>query len=177
MDCKRQSVDGVLGIWTRDRRMEGAYESTELWRPHTTPYFDNDVLDGYLYLQFECIRDSSKWALKWCHSVVIDDTVSFRNLSFYSDDRSLCPVYVQSDFLLKLEREDQTIPMLVHTLNLGRSIFTKMSRNLLLVFLNQFRIQDGSSLCVLPQRVLCFDDLWGMQKKSILFCQLPGTKT
>ena len=25
-------VDGVLGIRTRDRRMEGADESTELWR-------------------------------------------------------------------------------------------------------------------------------------------------
>ena len=25
------SVDGVLGIWTQDRNMEGADESTQLW--------------------------------------------------------------------------------------------------------------------------------------------------
>ena len=28
----RKSVDGGLGIRTRDRRMEGVDESTELWR-------------------------------------------------------------------------------------------------------------------------------------------------
>ena len=28
-----KSVDGVLGIWTRGRRMVGADETTELWRP------------------------------------------------------------------------------------------------------------------------------------------------
>ena len=27
------SIDGVLGIRTRDHRMEGVYESTVLWRP------------------------------------------------------------------------------------------------------------------------------------------------
>ena len=27
-----KSVDGVLGIWTQGSRMEGANESTELWR-------------------------------------------------------------------------------------------------------------------------------------------------
>ena len=34
--CKKiyyQSVDGVLGIRTRDRRMVGGNKSTELWRP------------------------------------------------------------------------------------------------------------------------------------------------
>ena len=30
-----KSVDGVLGIRTRSRRMEGADETTELWRPPT----------------------------------------------------------------------------------------------------------------------------------------------
>ena len=28
-----KSLDGVLGIWTRGRRMVGADETTELWRP------------------------------------------------------------------------------------------------------------------------------------------------
>ena len=28
-----KSIDGVLGIWTRGRRMVGADETTELWRP------------------------------------------------------------------------------------------------------------------------------------------------
>ena len=31
-----KSVDGVLGIWTRGRRMVGADETTELWRPPTS---------------------------------------------------------------------------------------------------------------------------------------------
>ena len=30
-----KSIDGVLGIRTRGRRMEGADETTELWRPPT----------------------------------------------------------------------------------------------------------------------------------------------
>ena len=30
-----KSVDGVFGIRTRSRRMEGADETTELWRPPT----------------------------------------------------------------------------------------------------------------------------------------------
>ena len=30
-----KNIDGVLGIWTRDRRMVGEDKSTELWRPPT----------------------------------------------------------------------------------------------------------------------------------------------
>ena len=36
-----KSIDGVLGIRTRGRRMEGADETTELWRP---PGFESFAL-------------------------------------------------------------------------------------------------------------------------------------
>ena len=45
-----KSVDGVLGIRTRGRRMVGADETTELWRP---------PLDGTLVSSYdECLRSS-----------------------------------------------------------------------------------------------------------------------
>ena len=34
-----KSIDGVLGIRTRGRRMVGADETTELWRPPKNKYF------------------------------------------------------------------------------------------------------------------------------------------
>ena len=36
-----KSIDGVLGIWTRGRRMVGAGETTELWRPPLNCYFES----------------------------------------------------------------------------------------------------------------------------------------
>ena len=36
-----KSIDGVLGIWTRGRRMVGADETIELWRP---PYYISSFL-------------------------------------------------------------------------------------------------------------------------------------
>ena len=34
-----KSIDGVLSIWTRGRRMVGTGETTELWRPTKCNYF------------------------------------------------------------------------------------------------------------------------------------------
>ena len=41
-----KSVDGVLGIWTWDRIMEGADESTELWQPTSFLLFMVWVKEG-----------------------------------------------------------------------------------------------------------------------------------
>ena len=38
-----KSIDGVLGIRTRGRKMEGADETTEIWRPA-----ENGILQGIL---------------------------------------------------------------------------------------------------------------------------------
>ena len=37
------SISGELGIQTRDRRMEGSNESTDLWRPPYTGCFTTNV--------------------------------------------------------------------------------------------------------------------------------------
>ena len=45
-----KSVDGVLGIRTRGRRMVGADETTELWRP---PIVTFSLLNKNLVTEFE----------------------------------------------------------------------------------------------------------------------------
>ena len=45
-----KSVDGVFGIWTWGHRIQGPYETTELWRPsnHSKVYSDMVVVVGWL---------------------------------------------------------------------------------------------------------------------------------
>ena len=40
---KCESIDGVLGIRTRDCNMVGAHKSTELWRPHDAFLFEGQI--------------------------------------------------------------------------------------------------------------------------------------
>ena len=49
-----RGIDGVQGIRTRDRRMVGADESTELWRPRTDFFLKwaNPSLFWHLFLVF-----------------------------------------------------------------------------------------------------------------------------
>ena len=56
-----KSIDGVLGIRTRGSRMEGADETTELWRLNLIlKYFvQDDVLRGVLERVFRTLRISS----------------------------------------------------------------------------------------------------------------------
>ena len=51
-----KSVDGVLGIRTQSRRMVGADETTELWRPPLLKIF---VIDSFKYPQHLKVRLTS----------------------------------------------------------------------------------------------------------------------
>ena len=41
-----KSLDGVLGIWTRGRRMVGADETTELWQTPSSRLVGNNLFDA-----------------------------------------------------------------------------------------------------------------------------------
>ena len=56
-DYKWKSVDGMLGIRTRDRRMVGTDESTELWWPHSIALFGQHLaLQTSSYSSAQCLR-------------------------------------------------------------------------------------------------------------------------
>ena len=52
-----KSVDGVLGIRTRGRRMVGADETTELWRPPNLYIF----IQSTVYRKYVVLRVANDW--------------------------------------------------------------------------------------------------------------------
>ena len=57
-----KSIDGLLGIRTRGRRMEGTDKTTELWRPPILYEICEDKIKSYIHkLPFHLTKKSFAW--------------------------------------------------------------------------------------------------------------------